>query len=182
MRSPKLRVGRSGEIGLRFGVCIDSVSSLSVAAFDTACLVRRKNLDSLFVLHVEDTDREPAYKNTLADIKSYFTTELKKMEAADKPNSKAFLELVVAHRNQAIKQHIDDFIEKEQIDVMFMGSQQLSAVAQHQDKFYLGSVSSSVAKSTSAHCCVVKNLPVKTGLRSRGPQRAVSQRIRIGAP
>ena len=66
----------------------------------------------------------------------------------------ALAQFETCEKQRSVRDHIDAFVDDKAIDIIFMGSTELSMA----DKsHFLGSVSSAVTKSTVAHCCVVKN-------------------------
>ena len=61
--------------------------------------------------------------------------------------------IVVEQQTMQIREHIEAFVETKQVDVLMMGSTELSKPGNST----LGSVSSAVSKVSLAHCCVVKS-------------------------
>lgn len=65
----------------------------------------------------------------------------------------ASVSFVCEKREKAIKLMIEDFIDLHKIDLVLLGSVELSNLNGQQ----LGSVSEGVAKRSAAHTCIVKN-------------------------
>jgi len=144
------RPSRAGTNGLTIAVCVDT-TNLSRMAFDLALLYLKKP-DKLLVLHVEDADKsvDKAGRSTEADmVERLYGAECQKL--VDVNGNSA--EVKIVPKNKSIKEHIFDFTEGELVDIIVMGSAELSK----QRKNKLGSVCSSVSRDCYAHACIVKN-------------------------
>lgn len=152
------RVGRHGSPGLNIMVCLDPPpgdgSDVSRKAFDTALTLSTKSkvgrlLDNVFLYHVDMCDE---------------VTETVKKEYsiyADKLSGSVFNSVSLHLDKQGtgkeakpVRSMIDDFVHIKKIDVVIMGSRELSEPGK---QHFLGSVSSHVAKTCAAHVCIVKN-------------------------
>ena len=137
------RQGRDGTSGLNFLVTMDG-SMVSQIAFDHACRMAAK-ADTLYGLHVADSD---AANQPMIDE---FETLLAKV-ADSKTCAKA--EFICQPKHLSIREHIEEVIDSKHIDVVVMGSVELSNPTKGH---FLGSVASAVTKASLAHCCVVKH-------------------------
>ena len=140
------RIGSDGTKGLNIMVSMD-MSDVSRKAFDTALTFgtkgRDRKSDSIFLFHVQQSGDEK-----LVEEYSVMQDKLK-----DEYTSVTWCSV---DKSGDIHQQIDKFIDDNKIDVVVMGSIELSDIKKGQ---YFGSVSSAVAKSSSAHCVVVKTFP-----------------------
>ena len=140
------RIGSDGTKGLNIMVSMD-MSDVSRKAFDTALTFgtkgRDRKSDSIFLFHVQQSCDEK-----LVEEYSVMQDKLK-----DEYTSVTWCSV---DKSGDIHQQIDKFIDDNKIDVVVMGSIELSDIKKGQ---YFGSVSSAVAKSSSAHCVVVKTFP-----------------------
>ena len=85
---------------------------------------------------------------------SYLSIREAKRLSADRQTSEGeYLTPSVSTRTKAIKLMIEDFIDLNKIDLVLLGSVELSNLNGQQ----LGSVSEGVAKRSAAHTCIVKN-------------------------
>ena len=138
------RVGADGTPGLNIMICIDP-SPVSRKAFDMSLTLvtkgRDRKSDSLFMYHVQQPGDE------------LLIQEYGQMPDKLKDEYKDVTFVVEPRRAGAeIKKMIEDFIDERKIDLVIMGSVELSKPGRN-----LGSVTQAVAKSSAAHVCVVKN-------------------------
>lgn len=135
------RAGRDGTPGLTFCVTVDN-STVSGLAFDLACATVQKG-DTLYGFHVKDNDR--------GALGADFGPTLTKLEDTGACKKAEF---VIEPKSKSIREHIEDFIDEKSVDVIIMGSVELS---NPNKGHYIGSVSSAVTKASLANCCVVKH-------------------------
>lgn len=144
MDAPRLkRQGRDSTPGLNLMVSMD-MSKVSERAFDMACKMVTK-LDTLYVYHVTD--------NASSETKGLLQELSLACDKLISCNHVAGAELCEERKIKTIREHIESFIEEKQVDILIMGSMELSKPG----KSSLGSVSSAVSKVSKAHCCIVKN-------------------------
>ena len=141
------RIGSDGTKGLNIMVSM-ATSDVSRKAFDTALTFgtkgRDRTSDSIFLFHVQQSGDEK-----LVEEYSVMHDKLK-----DEYTGVTWCSVA---KSGDIHQQIDKFIDDNKIDVIVMGSVELSDIKKGGQ--YYGSVSSAVAKSSSAHCVVVKTFP-----------------------
>ena len=138
------RVGRNGSPGLNFMVSMDN-AAVSRSAADIAMKVARKD-DSVYGFHVSDGS---AASNETC---KYMKEELLKAENAGNMATGRMVSVPLG-RGTSIIREIGDFSDFKKIDIMVMGSMELSKPGSDQR---LGSVSMAVSKASSAHVMVVK--------------------------
>jgi len=145
------RPSRCGDTaGLHYAVCVDA-SNLSRMAFDTALLFARK-VDSLHLIHIENTDLAVTDRNVdqAEMVRRLYLAECEKLVNLGQVKEAT---LSVVLKKQSIKEHINEFVESRLVDVVLMGSAELSKARKNK----LGSVCSSVGRDSYAHVCIVKN-------------------------
>ena len=137
------RAGRDNTPGLNIMLCLDQ-HAVTRMATDMALAIATK-LDSVYAFHVATKTEESQH------VVHEYTSIMDKASTSGKHANATF---VTVEKTKSIKEHIDHFVDDMAIDLIFMGSTELS---KPDKSHFLGSVSSAVTKSTVAHCCVVKN-------------------------
>ena len=139
------RAGRDKTPGLNIAVCMDT-TLVSQRAFDVGCKMLKKG-DSLLVLHVSDDEESST------PLVQELTLSCDKLLSGGKCAKAEVCCELRGNKKQSVRHYIEAFVEDRSIDVLVMGSVELSKVGGKT----LGSVSSAITKVSPAHCCVVKN-------------------------
>ena len=150
-----MRPSRALKDGLNFAVCVDG-TNLSRMAFDMALLFAKPKVrartgwlagadraasgrhtadtcaalgqDSVFCLHVENSDRSaagPGLRQMVPDaelVSRLYEVECGKLVDG---HQLASASVTIVPKTHSVKEHIMEFVEKESIDVVVMGSVEL---------------------------------------------------------
>ena len=143
------RAGLDGTKGLNLMVTVEKDASAHVSrkAFDMALGFGTKGLerkfDTVFLYHVKNG----------GDDSAFYEEYKEELEKLNKGGMYKETSCVIEPKKHEIRQHIEEFVEAKNVDLLVMGSVELSEAGGR----HLGSVTTAVAKSTIANVCVVKN-------------------------
>ena len=155
-----LRYGRNGTNGLKIVVCVDS-TMLSMQVFSFAAGLLRPD-DRLVALYVAGTNKNRVVGDQAdAMVRSTYTAECAKIEFSVKGIQSAEFMAVPHNHNgkKSIGSDILEATENAEADLLFMGSVELS---NPERKHQLGSICAWVAKYTTSHLCIIKNVSLQS--------------------
>ena len=136
--------GQHTRRAMHFTVCVDG-SLVAKKAFDFSLQICKPG-DTLRAIYVSDGQR----KEALERVRLEYTGECAKVSAAGAVDAR----FAVVRQTASIRDAIVGHAEESNCDMLVTGSMELS----NPDRaLYLGSVSSSLAKTCHAHTCIVKN-------------------------
>ena len=147
-----MRVGRNGKPGLTIAVAVDG-TIISQRAFDYAVELLRPH-DRLLCLHVADVGN----REFPPEQRDYYVGECAKLTELGLQAS-IVAEFAEIHHTESkstafVHSDIVNYCEKEELDLLVMGSVELSKVTKVHT---LGSVCANVAKGLGCHFTVIKN-------------------------